>query len=155
MWAKEASLEKVTTIVVDTHYKRGKSRSAMATPDITDSEWTVMEALWKRSPRTASGVAKDVQESTGWAVNTVRTLLARLTEKGAVKSQRGRGGILEFVPVAAREACVRMESESFLKRVFQGAADSLLVHFVQHSRLSAKDIKALKKIVDEAAARRG
>jgi BlaI family penicillinase repressor len=127
----------------------------MPIPDITISEWTVMEALWKRSPQTASGVAKEVREATGWAVNTVRTLLARLTEKGAVRSKRGHRGILEFVPVVAREAWVRTESESFLNRVFKGAADSLLVHFVQHSRLSAADIKALKQIVDEAAARRG
>lgn len=127
----------------------------MPIPDITASEWTLMEALWKRSPQTASGVAREVREATGWAVNTVRTLLTRLTEKGAVKSKRGRRGILEFVPAVPREAWVRTESESFLKRVFKGAADSLLVHFVQHSGLSGEEIKALKQIVDEAAARRG
>ncbi len=113
-----------------------------------------MEALWKRSPQTASEVFKDLQESRGWALNTVRTMLTRLVDKGALRSQKSLGGAAEFVPAVAREACVKAESESFLERVFQGAANSLLLHFAEHSKLTPEETRRLKRFFDETAARR-
>ena len=76
----------------------------MNPPDISESEWTVMEALWKRSPQTASQLAKALSRSTGWALNTVRTLLSRLVEKGALRADENSSGVREFSPAIAREA---------------------------------------------------
>jgi BlaI family penicillinase repressor len=126
----------------------------MTPPDITGSEWTVMEALWKASPQTALEVSKEVREETGWAVNTVRTLLARLLDKGAVKSKKNSAGVAEFKPMLERDVFVKRESESFLKRVFQGAADSLVLHFVQNGKLTPDEVTALKKEFDQVAKKR-
>jgi len=108
-----------------------------------------MEALWKRSPQTASEVAKAVRRSTGWALNTVRTLLSRLVEKGALQASDNASGVREFTPGVAREACVRTESESFLQRVFQGAAKPLLIHFAANSKLTPEEVRELKRIFDK------
>lgn len=122
----------------------------MNAPSISEAEWTLMEALWERAPQTASEVAKALQPSTGWAVNTVRTMLSRLVEKGAILSGENEAGVREFSPAFARDAMVRAESESFLKRVFQGAAQPLLVHFATRSNLSAEEIDQLKQLLDES-----
>lgn len=119
-------------------------------PGITEAEWTLMEALWERSPQTASEVAKSLHPSTGWAVNTVRTMLARLGEKRAVVAGENEAGVRVFSPAWEREVMVRMESESFLKRVFQGSAQPLLVHFASRSNLSAAEIDQLKQLLDES-----
>lgn len=113
-----------------------------------------MEVLWQRAPLTALEVQRTVTEETGWAVNTVRTLLARLLEKGAVRSKKNRGGVAEFSPAVKRDAFVKRESESFLKRVFRGAADSLVMHFVQSGKLTPEAIDALKREVEQAAVKR-
>ena len=47
-----------------------------------------------------------------WAENTVRTLLTRLVEKGALKTAENASGTRTFLPAVKREACVRAESES-------------------------------------------
>ena len=120
-----------------------------AAPDISDSEWAIMEALWKSSPQTASEVTKTLRASMNWAENTVRTLLARLVEKGALKTAENASGTRTFIPAVKREACVRAESQSFLDRVFGGAAKPLLVHFAQNSKLSPDEIKELKKLLDQ------
>lgn len=122
----------------------------MKAPNISEAEWTVMEALWEHAPQTASGVAKSIRPGTGWAVNTVRTMLARLVEKGAVVAGENEAGVRVFSPVFEREAMVRAESESFLKRVFQGAAQPLLVHFATRSNLSPEEIDQLKQLLDES-----
>ena len=125
----------------------------MTPPDISESEWTVMETLWNRSPQTASEIASALHRSTGWALNTVRTLLTRLVEKGALRARTNAGGVREFAPAVEREACVRAESESFLQRVFQGAAKPLLIHFAANSKLTAKEVRELKRLFDQSLKR--
>ena len=122
----------------------------MNAPDISESEWTVMEALWKRSPQTAAEVARGVRRSTGWAINTVRTLLTRLVEKGALEARENEEGVREFAPAVEREVCVRAESDSFLQRVFKGAAKPLLVHFAANSKLTRDEVQELKRLFDQS-----
>lgn len=119
-------------------------------PNISESEWSIMEALWESSPKTASEVTKALRASTNWAENTVRTLLTRLVEKGALKTAENASGTRTFLPAVKREACVRAESESFMQRIFGGAAKPLLVHFAQNSKLTAEEVKELKKLLDQS-----
>lgn len=118
-------------------------------PDIAESEWSVMEALWEHSPQTASEVTKTLRPTMNWAENTVRTLLTRLVEKGALKTAENASGTRTFLPAVKREACVRAESESFMQRIFGGAAKPLLVHFAQNSKLTAEEVKELKRLLDQ------
>ncbi|MDB6136188.1 MAG: hypothetical protein JWM59_4431 [Verrucomicrobiales bacterium] len=122
----------------------------MTASDISESEWVIMETLWDHAPRTASEVAQAVRETTGWADNTVRTLLTRLAAKGAVESRRNTPGVREFLPTVQREACVKEESRSFLKRVFRGSAKPLLAHFAENARLSPNEVQELKRLLDES-----
>lgn len=121
----------------------------MALPDIAESEWSIMEALWESNPQTASEVTKTLRPTTNWAENTVRTLLTRLVEKGALKTGENASGTRTYLPAVKREACVRAEGESFMQRMFGGAAKPLLVHFAQNSKLTAEEVKELKKILDQ------
>ena len=121
----------------------------MALPDIAESEWSIMEALWESNPQTASEVTKTLRPTTNWAENTVRTLLTRLVEKGALKTGENTSGTRTYMPAVKREACVRAEGESFMQRMFGGAAKPLLVHFAQNSKLTAEEVKELKKILDQ------
>ena len=120
----------------------------MNAPNITEAEWTVMEVLWEHAPLTGSEVAKALAPRTGWAVNTVRTMLSRLVEKGAVTCDGNEAGVRVFSPAFERDALVRAESDSFLKRVFQGSTQPLLVHFASRSNLSPDEIEQLKQLLD-------
>lgn len=115
----------------------------MAAPDISESEWIIMEALWDDAPRSASEVAETVRAATGWADNTVRTMLTRLIAKGAVVARPGGSGVREFLPAVRREDCVRAESRSFLQRVFRGSSKPLLAHFAENAGLSPDEVREL------------
>ncbi len=108
-----------------------------------------MESLWDNSPQTASAVAKDLHESTGWAENTVRTLLTRLVEKGALIVDPGSQP-KSYVPAVQRELCVQAKSATFLDRIFRGASKSLLVHFAQNAQLTEEEARELKKLLDQS-----
>lgn len=119
-------------------------------PDISESEWTLMEALWESSPHTASELTKTLRPTMNWAENTVRTLLTRLIDKGAITTGENSSGTRTYLPAVKREACVRAKGESFMQRIFGGAAKPLLVHFAQNSKLTAEEVRELKKILDQS-----
>lgn len=118
-------------------------------PAISDAEWQVMEAIWQDHPVAASEVIASLGEKSGWKPNTIRTLLARLVKKGALKySEDGNRYI--YTPRFTREEHVSDASESFLDRIFGGAARGLLIHFAESGKLTNRDIADLKRILDQS-----
>jgi BlaI family penicillinase repressor len=87
-------------------------------------------------------------EQRGWNHRTIRTLLARLVEKGALHYEVDGNRYL-YRPAVTRQRCVRRESRSFLEKVFAGDVGSLLVHFVQDAEMTPEDVKRLKQLLDE------
>lgn len=125
----------------------------MSKTNISESEWIVMEVLWDSAPQTSQEVTQALRSKKNWAANTVRTLLTRLVKKRALKAKTNPSGVRVFLPKVSREACVRAESESFMERLFGGAAKPLLVHFAKNSNLSAQDVEDLKSLLDESVKR--
>ena len=113
---------------------------------ISDAEWEVMEVIWSRSPLTASEIIDSLAPHTSWAPTTIRTMLARLADKKIVSIQK-EGGSVSFRPRVSREECVHQESESFVERVFGGATNPLLLHFVKKADLSPEEIRELQRIL--------
>ena len=109
-----------------------------------------METLWESAPRTASEVARMLRHRTGWADNTVRTLLTRLVEKEAVRASENAAGIRIFSPAVRREVLVRREGRSFMQRIFGGAAKPLLAHFAENARLTPEEVRELKRLLDQS-----
>lgn len=116
-------------------------------PNISESEWEVMNVLWKMAPLTANDVISSLQEKTDWKPKTVRTLLDRLVHKNVIgvnKNQR----VYTFFPLYSQDECQRAEAQSFIKRIYGGAFKSMLVQFVQEDSLSDEDIRELRSILD-------
>lgn len=60
----------------------------MRRQEFTDSEWSVMEALWSGGPMEPGQVVEALKPARGWSRNTVHTYLTRLEKKGAVSIDR-------------------------------------------------------------------
>jgi len=121
--------------------------------NISDAEWQVMQMIWEHRSATAAEVIALLSPQTGWQHRTVRTLLARLVEKGAL-SARAEGNRYLYTPLVSRARCIRQESRAFLHKVFGGDATELLVHFVRDTNISAEEIAKLKRLLDEKRPRR-
>lgn len=120
----------------------------MALPQISDSEWEVMSVLWARSPLAAQEVIAALAGRKRWNQRTVRTFVNRLVKKGAV-SYTAEGNRYLYRPAVSREQCIHEESRTFMSRVFAGDAGAMLVQFVQQARLSAEEIRQLRKALEE------
>ena len=115
---------------------------------ISDAEAVVMDVLWKRSPLSADEVVMALSSRQDWQDATVKTLLNRLLNKGAIDAEKDGRRYL-YAPVLQREAWVQGESESLLDRVFGGRVAPLVAHFSEQRKLSRKDIAELRKLLQE------
>ena len=117
-------------------------------PRISDAEWAIMKVLWKRSPLGASEIIEALCQAEQWHPKTVKTLLNRLVKKGVLDfTQEGRA--YSYHPAVSESDCATAASEAFLDRVFGGSLKRMLAHFVEHKRLSAREIKELKRLLGE------
>jgi BlaI family penicillinase repressor len=121
----------------------------MATPQISDAEWKVMQALWKQSPLTSAQIIERLRPLSDWAPKTIQTLINRLVGKKAV-GYESQGRTHQYYPAVSQEECVSAESDSFLQRIFNGAFTPMVAHMVKEQKLSNKEIQELKRILKQA-----
>ncbi|WP_340648412.1 BlaI/MecI/CopY family transcriptional regulator [Pseudoxanthomonas winnipegensis] len=115
---------------------------------ISEAEAVVMEVLWERSPLGADEVVAALASRNDWAEPTIKTLLNRLLNKGAIQAAK-EGRRYLYSPVLTRQVWVQQQSEGLLERVFGGRVAPLVAHFSQRGKLSAQDIAELKRLVQE------
>ena len=118
------------------------------TPQISEAEHAVMEVLWARHPLAAEDVIAALADRKDWQEATIRTLLNRLLNKGAIAAQKDGRRYL-YTPVLKREDWLIDESESLLDRLFGGRVAPLVAHFSEHRKLSRKDVAELRKLLEE------
>ena len=108
-----------------------------------------MRIVWAHHPLTAADIiARLSAAGASWHPKTARTLLARLVEKKALGyEERGRTYVYE--PRVTEDECVAAASGSFVERVFGGSLKPMLAHLVERKKLSAAEIRELKRLLDQ------
>lgn len=120
---------------------------------ISESEWQVMKIVWTKSPITTNEVVDALTPVTTWKPKTIMTLLKRLVQKEALGYEK-KGRIFEYYPRVGEQECARVESQSFLQKVYGGTLQPMLAHFLSETDLSKEDIEELKQILDERSKRK-
>ena len=115
---------------------------------ISEAESVVMDVLWRRHPLGADEVAAALASQQDWQEATIKTLLNRLLNKGAIAAERDGRRYL-YSPLLKREAWVLEESRGLLDRLFDGRVAPLVAHFSEQRKLSRKDIAELRKLLEE------
>jgi BlaI family penicillinase repressor len=113
---------------------------------ISDAEWDVMEPIWEAGACTAADVIRRLRATHDWNHSTIRTLLARLVEKGALAYDVD-GPRYIYRAAVSRQQCVRAEGRSFLAKAFGGDVAALVAHFVAESPLDRKQIQQLRRVL--------
>ena len=115
---------------------------------LTEAEWALMEQLWVTPGMTGRGLTDALRSGNGWARSTTLTLLRRLAEKGAVRSEE-QGGRQHFFPVVSREDAAARQTRDLLGRLYHGSLSNLVSTMTQEEKLSRTEIAELYAILDE------
>lgn len=114
---------------------------------ISDAEWRVMKVLWDEFPATTTTII-DKLKDTDWKPKTVHSLISRLVKKGALGVDKSSSQY-HFFPLVSKEECIKEETGSFISKVYDGSFYHMVVNFINDEKISEKEIKELKKILDE------
>lgn len=124
---------------------RGRRKTAR----ISEAEWNIMKVLWKGTGDHGRGmtlgeIVTELSEPTGWSDTTIRTLIIRLSEKGAVSIDKSTG-VYKYTPIPSFGDSVAAETNAFLMRVYDGKAVDLIIDLLKSASLSEEDREAIRK----------
>ena len=120
---------------------------------ITDAELEVMEVLWQGKDLTLSQVKEGVTARKGWSGDTVKTLLRRLLEKGAVGQERR--GVYHYRPLVSREELGEYKTRALIDKLYAGRARDLVAALVERRQLDRADVAELRDLFDKLWEERG
>jgi BlaI family transcriptional regulator, penicillinase repressor len=118
-------------------------------PELTEAEWRVMNALWAAGPSTTRALHERLPGETPWAYTTLKTLLERLQAKGAVTARRDAGADV-YTAAVPREHARGTAVRRLLSRAFGGAAGELAHFLIGTERLSERERTELRRMLDES-----
>src|SRR6266545_437115 len=123
---------------------------ARTPPDLTAAEFDIMKALWRLERGTVADVRAAHARLSGsdLAYTTVMTLLGRLAAKRAVKVDRGRQPFV-YRPAFRRDSVLRERLKQFIDSVFDGEAESLVLHLVEDEALGRDELRRIQRRLAE------
>lgn len=117
------------------------------TKTLTEQELEIMKVVWEKKAATVREVYEALRERKSVAYTTVSTMMNILENKGhLVKRAEGRAYLYE--PAQERTEVISGMVQDFVDRVFDGAAQSLLVSLVQERKLSKRDLDEISDLID-------
>lgn len=116
---------------------------------LNNSEWCIMESLWKEQPKTLMQLVHEMKKKQGWSKSTTNTMLRRMKEKGHIRYEDGEKARLYYTDLK-REEVVLKETKFFLKRTYGGSIGMLVNTFAENNQLSEDDMEQLREILHRA-----
>ena len=118
-------------------------------PTLTPQELAIMKVVWRLEQATVRDVHEALQERRDIAYTTVMTMMRILEEKGYLKKTMAERAHV-YRPAKPRHQVVGAMVRDFVDRVFDGASDALLVQLARDNRLTDKQRRIVKRLLEES-----
>ena len=113
---------------------------------ISQSELDVMNVLWGEAPLGASEVVTRLETKKDWSARTIKTLLSRLVDKGALTTEP-EGRRFLYTPAISRDSYAGPATRNFAARLFGGRAAPFVAHLAEGGGLSDSDIAEIEALL--------
>ncbi len=112
---------------------------------ISDSELPIMKSLWRKGPCTSPELFEGMDKN----ASTLKTLLGRLVDKGAVEARPISSRTYCYAAILTQEEYIRNARKSFLHTVFDDSREKLLLNFITEEHVTREDLERLMQLIDE------
>ena len=103
------------------------------------------DMIWEKQPITSTELVKLAEQEFNWKRTTTHTVIKRLCEKGLFCNDKGTVSAL-----ISREQFYSLQSRQFVENAFGGSLPAFIAAFTNGARLSQKEVKAIRKMIDGA-----
>lgn len=108
-----------------------------------------MKVVWRLGSSTVRDVHDALRARRPIAYTTVLTMMRILEAKGYVKKSKSERAYV-YRPAKPRHQVVGAMVRDFVNRVFDGAAEPLLLHLAKDARLTDEEREELLRIIKES-----
>ena len=113
---------------------------------LTGQELEIMKVVWKLGTPTVRQVYEDLLKHRKVAYTTVMTMMNILEQKGYLKKRQGDRAFV-YTPSRPEKQVIRAMVREFVDRVFNGAAEPLLLHLVEDDQLSKEELDEIRRSI--------
>lgn len=114
---------------------------------ITDAEWEVMRVVWAHGSVTSREIIEILESKMQWKAPTIKTLLGRLVEKGALNTEQEGRKYIYSANIEEKEA-VRSFTNDIFDRICRKNVGNVIESIIKDHTLSFDDIQRLEEILE-------
>ena len=114
----------------------------------TDRELTILRILWDQGPSTVREVNEVMTKDRDTGYTTTLKLMQIMAEKGLlIRDESQRQHV--YRPAITEEKTQKQLVGDLLERAFSGSAEKLVMRALSAKKVSVKELKRIRKMLDE------
>ena len=121
---------------------------------LSEFELDVMTHFWNDRELSAPELFERIGAERGVAYSTVKTIVDRLEEKGAIERIANRGRTIVYAPIVKQERVRKPLVKAFLRRLFGNDLRPLFAQLLRDEKLSEDDLTYLRELIADAQRRK-
>jgi BlaI family penicillinase repressor len=115
--------------------------------NLSNFELEVMRLIWRDKEVIVPDLHKELEQDRELSYSTVKTIVDRLEEKGAIKRIRTYGRTILYGPLIQEKILAKPMVQDLLRRVFGGDARPMISHLLKDENLSLDDLVYLEEVI--------
>jgi len=118
------------------------------TPELSRAEYDILRTIWKNGELSVREVHDQLQQDTGWAYTTTKTVMDRMIAKDLLQRSSVHG-VFVYQALISRPQGLARFIHFFAKKIFEIDRDSVLAMFSDNKEISTNELKELKKLLKD------
>lgn len=114
---------------------------------LSDFELEVLQLLWQLKEASTPELHQVIAAGREVSYSTVRTIVDRLEQKGAIERSAQEGRAISFRPLFVEAQVSKSLVQTFIQRVFAGEPRPLFSHLLENESLTEEDINYLESLL--------
>ena len=118
----------------------------------SESELMIMELIWSCNRPICAADVQNVYEEKHWKMQTINTMLKRLSNKGAIrfdKVKTGKTYTHYYTASISQDEYKQAQSKFFIENIHKGSLFSFVSSLVEQNAISSQDIERAKRWLAE------
>ena len=111
---------------------------------MTQAENELAQIIWEAEPVQSGQLVKLAAERIGWKKSTTYTVLRKICENEIFQNND-----TVVSSLMSKEEYARRKGENYLEENYGGSLPKFVAAFLQHRKLSRKDLEELEKLIDD------
>ena len=111
---------------------------------VSDAELEVLKIIWDKKEVTSVEIIKELSWSK-WNFNTIRTLIKRLQNKGAIKIVDQEGKSYKYAAVFNEEQYKGNLANELIKKLYHGSFNEFILTYFENENVTLEEKKEILK----------